>query len=102
MQTSVFISDVMTAKIIDGKEIAGKILSKLKIEIAKLKKENKIPKLVVIQVGDDPASTIYVNKKHQTCKKIGIASEVKRFPENIEYKEFLMEIGKLNKDDSVH
>ena len=92
----------MTAKIIDGKEIAGKILSKLKIEIAKLKKENKIPKLVVIQVGDDPASTIYVNKKHETCKKIGIASEVKRLPENIEYKDFLMEIGKLNKDDKVH
>lgn len=92
----------MTAKIIDGKAISEKILSKLKREVAKLKKENKIPKLVVIQVGNDTASTIYVNKKHETCKKIGIESEVKRFPENIGYKDFLMEIGKLNKDDSVH
>lgn len=92
----------MTAEIIDGKAIAEKILSKLKTEISKLKIQNKIPKLVVIQVGDDPASTIYVNKKHKTCEKLGIASEVKRFPKDIEYKEFLMEIGKLNKDDKVH
>lgn len=92
----------MTAKIIDGKKIAEKILHKLKREISKIRKQNKIPKLVVIQVGNDPASTIYVNKKHQACEKIGIESEVKRFPENIKYKDFLMEIGKLNKDDSVH
>ena len=92
----------MTAKIIDGKAISEKILSKLKTEVVKLKKQNKIPKLVVIQVGDDPASTIYVNKKHKICQKIGIDSEVKRFPESISYKDFLMEIGKLNKDDSVH
>ncbi len=92
----------MPAKILDGKKLSEKILAKLEIEIKKLREKGIAPKLVVLQVGNDPASTIYVNKKHETSKRIGMDSEVKRFPESISYKDFLMEVGKLNKDDSVH
>ena len=55
-----------------------------------------------MQVGNNPASTIYVNKKHETGKKIGIDSIVKRFPDTIKYEDFLAEIMKLNNDKSVH
>jgi len=89
----------MPGKIIDGKAIADNILKKLK---KKLSVCGKAPKLVVVQVGKDPASTIYVNKKHKTCEEIGIASEIKRLPETISYSDFLKEIGNLNKDDSVN
>ena len=93
----------MTAKILNGQEIAEGILSNLKKKIHKCNGNLvRHPKLVVIQVGDDPASSIYVNKKHEACQEIGITSEIKKFPETISYADFLMEIGKLNKDDKVH
>jgi len=93
----------MSAKILNGKEIADGILANLKKRINKCNGSlARHPKLVVIQVGDDPASTIYVNKKHEACQEIGITSEIKKFPETISYADFLMEIGKLNKDDKVH
>ena len=93
----------MSAKILNGKEIADGILSNLKKKINKCNGSlARHPKLVVIQVGDDPASTIYVNKKHEACQEIGVKSEIKKFPETISYADFLMEIGKLNKDDKVH
>jgi len=93
----------MSAKILNGKEIADGILANLKKRINKCNGSlARHPKLVVIQVGDDPASTIYVNKKHEACQEIGITSEIKKFPETISYADFLMEIGKLNKDDTVH
>ena len=93
----------MSAKILNGKEIADGILANLKKKINKCNGSlARHPKLVVIQVGNDPASTIYVNKKHEACQEIGITSEIKKFPETISYADFLMEIGKLNKDDTVH
>ncbi|MEK6958329.1 MAG: bifunctional 5,10-methylenetetrahydrofolate dehydrogenase/5,10-methenyltetrahydrofolate cyclohydrolase [archaeon] len=92
----------MPAKIIDGKKIAEKILEKAKKDVKALKEKGTTPKLVVIQVGDDPASSIYVQKKRDKCLELGMASEIKKFGEKITYTEFLFEIEKLNKDDSVH
>ncbi|MCR4368546.1 MAG: bifunctional 5,10-methylenetetrahydrofolate dehydrogenase/5,10-methenyltetrahydrofolate cyclohydrolase, partial [archaeon] len=92
----------MPAKILEGKKIAEKILDAAQEDVALLKQKGIVPKLVVLQVGDDPASTIYVNKKHETCLKIGMESEVKRFDDTISYESFLIEIGKLNKDPKVH
>lgn len=94
--------DNMQAKILYGKEIADPILEKVKQEVAKMKKKGVTPKLVVIQVGDDPASTIYVNKKHDTCIELGMLSEIKRFPESMAYEDLIEEIEKLNKDKKVH
>jgi len=93
----------MPGKILDGKAISEDILRELKKQILKCKAtKNKCAKLVVIQVGEDPASTIYLNKKHKTCAELGIKSEILKFPKTIPYGNFLKEIGKLNKDDSVH
>ena len=92
----------MPGRIIDGKQMANSILVRVKAEVAEFKKKGVVPKLVVIQVGDDPGSTIYVNRKSKTCLELGMASEVKRFPISITYEEILDEIRKLNADRKVH
>ena len=95
-------SDLMPAKIIDGKKISELILANVRNDVVELKKRGITPKLVVIQAGEDPASTIYVNKKHDMCIELGMESVVKRFPAGIEYETLLAEIKKLNDERSVH
>ncbi len=92
----------MSGRIIDGKKIADSILQKVRKDVVELKKKGVTPKLVVIQVGEDPASTIYVNRKNKTCIELGMASEIKRFPNSITYEDMLNQIRKLNDDKSVH
>ncbi|HIH09396.1 MAG TPA: bifunctional methylenetetrahydrofolate dehydrogenase/methenyltetrahydrofolate cyclohydrolase [Candidatus Diapherotrites archaeon] len=92
----------MAAKILDGKKASDSILQQVRKEVSELRIAGIAPKLVVIQVGEDPASTIYVNKKHSTCLGAGMDSEVKRLPENVSYEELLSEIRKLNEDKGVH
>jgi methylenetetrahydrofolate dehydrogenase (NADP+)/methenyltetrahydrofolate cyclohydrolase len=92
----------MPGRIIDGKKIADSILEKVRNEVAEIKTKGVVPKLVVVQVGDDPGSTIYVNRKQKTCLELGMASEVKRFPTSITYDRLLGEIKSLNKDKRVH
>ncbi|MFW6282909.1 MAG: bifunctional 5,10-methylenetetrahydrofolate dehydrogenase/5,10-methenyltetrahydrofolate cyclohydrolase [Minisyncoccales bacterium] len=89
----------MSAKIIDGKKLAQKLLDQAKKDVEKMDPK---PKLVVIQVGDDPASTVYVNNKKKACEKIGLLSEVIKLPETITQDELLNEIDKLNVDKYVH
>ncbi len=86
------------AIILDGKKLRDKILSELKLKIDKY--ETK-PKLVVILVGENPASKIYVNNKKKTAEKLGIISEVLEYPENITETELLNKIKELNNDKSV-
>ena len=65
----------MTAKLIDGKLIANNLLEELKEEIAKRQQDGiRNPALAVVLVGDDPASTVYVNNKRKECEKVGIKS----------------------------
>jgi methylenetetrahydrofolate dehydrogenase (NADP+)/methenyltetrahydrofolate cyclohydrolase len=92
----------MSAKIIDGTKIAKKILDNAKTRVKELKDRGIVPNLVVIQVGNDPASTIYVKKKHQTCLEIGMSSEIKKLPEKISYEELSKIIKSLNYDSKVH
>ena len=92
----------MPAKILDGSKIAARALEKVKREVGELEKKGVTPKLVVIQVGDDEASTIYVNKKHRTCIELGMGSEIKRLPKTITYDGLLGEIHGLNSDNDVH
>lgn len=86
------------AVILDGKKLRDKILSELKLKIDKF--ETK-PELVVILVGENPASKIYVNNKKKTAEKLGIISRVLQYPENISEKELLDKIEELNADKSV-
>ena len=65
----------MTAQLIDGKLIANNLLEDLKKEIAKRQQDGiRNPALAVVLVGDDPASTVYVNNKRKACEKVGIKS----------------------------
>ncbi len=92
----------MAARILDGKKIAEKILGHAKLEVAALKEKGVTPKLVVVQVGDNPASTIYVEKKHRACIEAGMNSEIRKFPEYISEEMFLTELRRLNADEKVH
>jgi methylenetetrahydrofolate dehydrogenase (NADP+)/methenyltetrahydrofolate cyclohydrolase len=92
----------MTAKIIDGKQVAADMRAQLKAEVAELAKKGIVPGLGVILVGDDPASKSYVTAKQKACSEIGIFSEDNRLPENTPQKELLSVIRRLNKDAKIH
>ncbi|NLJ41669.1 MAG: bifunctional methylenetetrahydrofolate dehydrogenase/methenyltetrahydrofolate cyclohydrolase FolD [Clostridiales bacterium] len=93
----------MGAKIIDGKEIATRIKSSLKSDIQRLAPiRGFIPKLAVILVGDDPASSIYVKNKEKACKEIGMGSQVIRLDSNVTQDLLLSEIHRLNNDKDTH
>lgn len=90
------------AQIIDGKLISQQIKDELKEKVTALKAEGKEICLAVIQVGNDPASTVYVGNKKKACEYIGIKSLAYEIPEETTEEELLGIIDKLNKDDSVH
>ncbi len=90
------------AQIIDGKLISQQIKDELKEKVATLKNEGKEICLAVIQVGNDPASTVYVGNKKKACEYIGIKSLAYEVPEETTEEELLEIIDKLNKDNSVH
>jgi methylenetetrahydrofolate dehydrogenase (NADP+)/methenyltetrahydrofolate cyclohydrolase len=85
--------------ILDGKKLSKQILDDLTIELAKLDKK---PSLTVIQVGENPASEIYVNIKKKTAERIGIVSNIIKYPETISEKELLIKIEELNNDEAVN
>lgn len=88
--------------VLDGKAVALATHSKIKARIEKhLLQGNKAPHLVVVMVGSDPASQVYVRNKHQTCLNIGMRSTVKQLPEGISVEEFVSTIKDLNKDPDV-
>ncbi len=89
--------------IIDGKVLSKEIRSKLRKDVDSIySKYNETPHLVVILIGNDPASESYVKAKQRACKQISVKSTLLRFPSTITEKELLNEIGVLNNDDSVH
>ena len=90
------------AKIIDGKAISARIKDELKDEVARLKEQGKEATLAVIQVGNDPASSVYVNNKKKACAYIGIGSESYELPEETTQDELLSLIDKLNDDPKIN
>lgn len=85
----------MPARIIDGASIAKKMLKELKPKVKKLD-----PKLVIVQVGNDEASTSYIKKKMESCKEIGMRCQHLHF-KKITFKELVKVIHKLNEDKDV-
>jgi methylenetetrahydrofolate dehydrogenase (NADP+) / methenyltetrahydrofolate cyclohydrolase len=86
-------------EIIDGKKISSVIKEELKEEITKLKEEGKrVPGLVTILVGENPASAIYVNSKIKSCSEIGMKSKAEKLDAGISEKELLDLIEKYNND----
>jgi len=93
----------MTAKIINGSEIARQIREELKQEIAELKaKHNLVPGLATVLVGEDPASQVYVGQKEKTCLALGIYSERHDLATQTTQSELLVLVDKLNKDPKIH
>lgn len=90
------------AYIIDGKKISQEIKDELKEKVALLKAEGKKATLAVIQVGNDTASSVYVNNKKKACAYIGIESLSYELPEETTEQELLDLVERLNKDDAVH
>lgn len=90
------------ALIIDGKKISKEIKDELKEKVTKLKAEGKTVSLAVIQVGEDPASSVYVNNKKKACEYIGIESLSFHLPETITEDELLDKIKELNEDEKVN
>ncbi|MDD4874727.1 MAG: tetrahydrofolate dehydrogenase/cyclohydrolase catalytic domain-containing protein [Dehalococcoidales bacterium] len=93
----------MTARIINGIEIANQIREELKAGIIALKSEhNLIPGLVTILVGVDPASQVYVSSKVKACQTMGIYSERYDLPADTGEQELLALIKSLNKNSNIH
>ena len=90
------------AQIINGKELAQTIKDEMRLEVEELKKIGKSCCLAVIQVGEDPASTVYVSNKKKACAYIGIDSLSYELPEETTEEELLALIDKLNMDEAVH
>lgn len=88
--------------IISGKEISTKIKDELKQEIEDIKeKYERLPKLVVILVGDNQASQTYVKNKERACHYVGMQSMVIKHDSAFKEEELLKEIKKLNDDETV-
>ena len=85
-------------QIIDGKAISAAIKDELK---CKVRDENISATLAVIQVGNDPASSVYVANKKKACEYIGIGSESYELPESTTEDELLGLIDRLNDDDGI-
>ena len=88
--------------LIDGKKISTEIKAELKVTVEELKKQGVETCLAVIQVGDDPASSIYVRNKKRACAYVGIESLSYELPEETTEEELVKLVKELNANDKVH
>lgn len=92
----------MSANILSGKEIAESIKREVAEEVESLKKDHGInPCLVVVRVGEDPASAVYVGNKVKTSQELGIISEHKHLAADVSQEELLRTVKELNERDDV-
>ena len=89
-------------KLIDGKAISAQIKDELKVQVANLKEQGIELTLAVVQVGEDPASSVYVRNKKNACAYIGINSVAHELPESTTEEELLDLIDTLNNDDKIN
>jgi methylenetetrahydrofolate dehydrogenase (NADP+)/methenyltetrahydrofolate cyclohydrolase len=87
----------MSATIMDGKAVAAKVRAEVAAEVADLGEVG----LATVLVGDDPASDIYISRKHDAAKEVGIRSDDRRLPADISQEELLEVVAELNADDSI-
>ncbi|MBQ9550472.1 MAG: bifunctional methylenetetrahydrofolate dehydrogenase/methenyltetrahydrofolate cyclohydrolase FolD [Lachnospiraceae bacterium] len=86
-------------RIIDGKAVAARVKEEIK---NKIEERGIKPVLAVILVGDDPASTVYVNNKKKACEFCGIGSKSYELPSETTEEELLKLIDRLNKDKEIN
>ena len=87
--------------ILDGKEVAQASTENLLVRVKKLNGFGRAPKLVAVLVGDDPASSTYVNMKERACHSLGIETEIKRLSKDTSTAELIEIIIDLNHDEKV-
>lgn len=93
----------MGAQVLNGNLIAGKLTEQVRKEIEGFQQRYALkPGLTVVIVGEDPASKVYVGRKHKCCQELGMASEVVRMPETVAEAELLQKIDELNAKAEVH
>lgn len=92
----------MAAQIINGKTLAAELRAEIAAEITARKARGlRAPGLAVILVGDDPASTIYVNNKRQACEEVGITSLYHHLSDNVSENALIELIQTLNQDKNI-
>ncbi len=89
----------MSAEILNGTRLAQHIRSKIRKQVKKL---TFTPGLAVIQVGDDPASTLYIKHKQRDCEKVHFHSEVTRLPAEITQRALIDQVAELNDRQDIH
>ena len=87
---------------IDGRQIADNIFDDLKERVGELQKNNIIPKLAVILVGENPSSEVYVLQKQLRGKEINVEIEILRFPETVSGETLIDKIRELNLNSQIH
>jgi methylenetetrahydrofolate dehydrogenase (NADP+)/methenyltetrahydrofolate cyclohydrolase len=93
----------MTARIIDGKAIAAALRASIAAEVARVVAAHKfVPGIAVVQVGDNPASSVYVRSKSKAVAETGMRAFDHKLPESVSEAELLMLIGTLNADPTVN
>ena len=92
----------VTARIIDGREIAADIRREVALEVAEIKAAGVLPGLAAVVVGDDPASQTYVANKERACREVGIYTEVHRIDASVSQEGLMDLIESLNNADRVH
>ena len=90
------------AIIIDGKKISAQIKDEVREGTAALAAQGITLTLAVVQVGEDPASTVYVRNKQKACEYTGIVSVKIAMPEDTTQEELLSRIKELNADPGVN
>ena len=90
------------SKLIDGKKFANSLCNKISKEVSKLKEKNVTPGLAVIRVGEDPASTVYINMKAKKTKEVGMHSVTKILDEKTSGDDLLNVVEELNIDESIN
>ena len=89
----------MSAELLNGSRLAQRVRSQIR---RKLKKLTFTPGLAVVQVGDDPASTLYIKHKQRDCEKVHFHSEVHRLPADITQATLIEHIETLNARPDIH
>ena len=92
----------MSAIIMSGKTLADEMTIQMQEDVNKLKEQGLTPGLVVLLVGEDPASQTYVRNKEKRAKALGFHSLIKRYPSTITEEELLNEVQRYNEDASFH
>lgn len=91
-----------TAKLLDGKSVAQAVREDLHRRVEEhVSRGHRAPGLAVVLTGDNPASHLYVKNKIQACKKVGIESHLRQFPDDVLLQDVLAAIGELNSSETV-